>query len=109
MIVAVIAVRVMQMAADQIIDVVAVGHRFVAAAGTVAMAFLVLAAIVIGRAAGRVDAADGQLMFLDASDAHVVQMPVMQIIDMILVLNRHMAATGAMLMVVVGVVGSSQG
>ena len=95
-----VAVRMVQVALNQIVDVVAVGNGLVAAAVTVPVALVVHAAIVVGRAAGRVGAANGQMMFLDAGGPHVVQMAVVQVIDMALVLNGHMAAIDAMLMIV---------
>jgi hypothetical protein len=49
-VVAVVAVRVMQVAADVIVHVVAVGHRLVAAAGAVDVARLMAAATMVGRA-----------------------------------------------------------
>ncbi len=51
MIVAVIAVRVVQMAFDQVIDVIAVRHRLVATTGAVVVG-LVVAAAGVGRRAG---------------------------------------------------------
>ena len=82
-----------------------------AAAGAVPVGLLVHAAIVAGRATGRIGAADGQMMLLDARGPNMVQMAVVQVIDVALVLDGHVAAVGTVLMIVVGMMrmGSSQG
>ena len=51
MVVAVVPVRVVQVAVDEIVDVIAMRHRFVPATGAVFMARLVPAALMLGRAA----------------------------------------------------------
>jgi hypothetical protein len=65
MIVTVVAVRMMEMALNQIIDVVTVGHCLVSATGTVVMTGFVAVAIVLGRATFRILSADFQRMLLD--------------------------------------------
>ena len=50
MIIAMIAVGVMQMPGDQVVDVIAVGNRLVAAAGAVNVSRFVAAAVVPGSA-----------------------------------------------------------
>lgn len=59
-----IAVRMVQVAVDQVIDMVAVGNRFVAAAGTVAVGLVVSVALVFRGAAVRVLGADFQHMLV---------------------------------------------
>jgi hypothetical protein len=100
-VVAVVAVRVVQVAVDQVVGVVAVRHRFVAAAGTVAVALVVTAAGVLRGAIGRVGRADLDRMALDAAFAHVVQVAVVQVIDVVAVLDGGVAAGWAMLVVVI--------
>lgn len=57
MVVAMVAVRVVQVAVDQVVDVVTVRDGFVAATGAMDVAGLVAAAFVLGRAApGRLPA-----------------------------------------------------
>jgi hypothetical protein len=51
MIVAVIAMRMMQMIIDEIVDMVTVRHRFMPTTGTVLVSGLVTTAIMVGRAA----------------------------------------------------------
>src|SRR5262245_31942573 len=57
-VVAVIAVRVVQVAADEVVGVVAVRHRLVAATRAMPMALVVLAAVVARGAGSRVGAID---------------------------------------------------
>ena len=101
-VVAVIAVRVVQMAADQVVGVVAMRDSFVAAAGAVLVGCVVAAAIVLRGAARGIDAADFELMLFDCR-VLVVQMAVVQVIDVAIVFDAGVAALGAVLMCVVAV------
>src|SRR5687767_4511608 len=74
MVVAMIAMGMMQMAVYQIIDVVAMRDRFMPAGGAVLVGLVVLAAVVFGGAVGGIGAADGQAVLV-----HVVAMLVMQV------------------------------
>jgi hypothetical protein len=94
------------MAVYQVIDVVAVRHRFVAAIRAMLVGLVVLAAGVLGRARGGVGAADRQLVLLDASLAHVVQVAVMQIVDMVAMFDGRVTAVGPMLVRMSLVMGS---
>ena len=87
-----VAVRVMQVAIDQIIDVVAVRHRFVAAARAVPMALGVALATVLRRAGSRVRGTDGQHVLLDVAATGVVQVAIVQVIDVPFVNNAGVAA-----------------
>jgi hypothetical protein len=100
-VVAVVAVRVVQVAADEVIGVVAVGHGLVAAAGAVLVGLVVAVAGVGRRAGGRVGGADRQAVLLDAAAVGVVQVAVVQVIDVVFVLDGGVAAAGAVLVVVV--------
>ena len=60
MIIAVIAVRMVKMPIDKIVDVISVRHRFVSAARTVNMIGIMSPAGVTGRAAFRIGVADIQ-------------------------------------------------
>ena len=105
MIVAVIAVWMMQVAVDQIIDVVAVRDRLVAASWAMNMAGLVPRARVSRRAPVGILRRHFYDMFIDVTRMHVMQVTIVQIVHMITVLHGRMAASGTMLVVVVGVVG----
>jgi hypothetical protein len=72
-IVAVVAVRVVKMASDAIIHVVAVRHRLVAAAGPVYMACRVPTAAMVRSAAGRVLARHLDHMLVDMIFVRVVE------------------------------------
>jgi hypothetical protein len=102
-IVAVILVRMMQVAVDQVIDMVAVRDGFVAAARAVLMGPVVSAAGVFGRARGRVGGADLKLMLLDSLSAHVVKVAVVQVVRVVAVLDRGVATAGAVPVRMVGV------
>jgi hypothetical protein len=103
-VVAVVAVGVVQVPVHQVIDVVAVRHRLVAAAGAVAVVLRVLAAVVGGGAARGVVGADRQGVFLHPAGAGVVKVPVVQVIDVALVVNAGVPAPGPVLVVVARVV-----
>ena len=103
MIIAVIAVWMVKMSVDQIVDVVAVRHWFVSASRTVYMAGIVSPASVIGCAARRVRIANLDCMFFDlAILADVMQVTVVEVVDMVAVLDAGMLAIRAVLVVVVG-------
>jgi hypothetical protein len=96
--------RVVQVARDEVIDVVAVRHRFVPAAGAVNVSRLVPAAGVAGGAGLGIGRGDGQHMLLDHSArGGVVEVAVVQVIDMAVVLNGRVPAAGAVNVVVIGV------
>jgi hypothetical protein len=103
-VIAVIAVRVVQVAFDQVIDVVAVRNGFVAAARAVLVFLVVLAAIVLRSALGWVAGIDRELMLLDAAFGHVVQVAVVQVVHVAFVTDGGVAAAGAVLVCVVGMV-----
>jgi hypothetical protein len=102
-IIAVVAVRVMQVTVYDVVDVVAVGDRLMTTAGSVDMISCVRAALVVRRALVRVGGRDLELMLVDMIGVHVMQVAVVNIVHVVAVLDRRMAAAGAMLMIVVGV------
>jgi hypothetical protein len=93
----VVAVRVVQMAFHQIVGVVAVRHRLMAAAGAVAVALRVAAAVVVRCALGGVGRADRQGVFLDLPGRHVMEVAVVEVIHVAVVLDGRVAAAGAVL------------
>jgi hypothetical protein len=97
-----IAVRVVEPAIDQVIDVVAVGHRFVAAVRAVHVARFVAVRGV--RAAGRILLTDLEVMLFDrAVRVLMVEVVVVEVIDVIAMADRGVAAAGSVLVVVIGV------
>ena len=91
----------MQVTADQIVRVVAVGYSFVTAIGAVLMPGLMIAAGMIGRAGVRVAVRYLHRMVVIMSFMGAVHVPIMQVVGMITVLDRGMAASGTMDMVVI--------
>lgn len=103
MVVAMVAVRMMQVAVDKEVDMVAVRHGLVAAARPVPVALIVTGADVIGRAGAGIAGAHLEDMLVDMAAVRVMEMAVVQIVDVITMLDRSMAAGWAMLVRVVGV------
>jgi hypothetical protein len=99
------AMRMVQMAIDQIIDMVAMRHGFMPATRPMDMPGGMAGAGVIGRAIGRIGRRRFDPVFIDMVAVQVMEMPVMQIIDMVLVADGGMAAGRAVLMRVLGVMG----
>jgi hypothetical protein len=104
MIVAMVTVGVVQMAAYEVIDMVAVWHRFVATAGPVTMSLLVSSAVMIGGAAGRIGTGHRQAVLLDVTAVLVVQVAVVQVVGVAVVADGHVAAVRPVLMIVAFVV-----
>lgn len=105
MVVAVVPVRMVEAAFDDVIDMIAMRHGFVAAvqpmdvAATLASRLPLLAAIRIGRA----DRDDVLVVVNQSVDlVRMVQMAVVQIVDMVLVPYGLVTAVGAVTMVVIG-------
>jgi hypothetical protein len=94
------AVRVMKMVADPVIDVVAVRHRLMTAAGAMDMAGLVPAAAVVGRTPLRIFAGHRDYMLVDMIFVRMVQVAVVQIVGMAVVTNRGVTAARAVAVVV---------
>ena len=104
MIVAVSAMRVVEVALHQIVDVIRMWHRFVAAAGTVGVAGGMSRAIVIRRALHRIRVRCFDRVLVDMVAMHVVQMAVVQVIDMIAMPYGDVTAAGTMFVRVFAVV-----
>ena len=103
MVVAVIAVLVMQTAVDDVVDVIAVRYGFVAAA----FAVNVTVAGIDGMAAVRVGFIDTQGVFVVVAVVLMVQVAVVQIIDVAFVFDGSMATVCAVnvVMMFVGFAG----
>lgn len=94
MIVAMIAVGVVQASIDQIIDMVAVRNRFVAAAGTMHVSALRASRDPRGALRG-VRGIDRQRMLVVVIAVGVMEMAFVQVIRVSVVLDRGVAAAGA--------------
>ena len=112
MVIAVPVVRVVQVPADEVVDVVAVRNLLVTAAGLMHVRGLMLAAGVLGCAVGRIGGADLQDVLVDVVAVRVMQMPVVQVVEVVAVPDRRVPAIGSVLVGVVwmnGVLGISHG
>ena len=96
-IVAMVAVRMMQPPVHKIIDMIPMRHGFMPA--TRAMP---VSAFVFRRAAGGVGGVDSKGMFVDMVAMHMVQMAVVEIVDVAVVTNRGMPAVWTVLMGMAG-------
>jgi hypothetical protein len=97
-IVAVIAVRMVEASVDQVIKVVAMRNRLMAAARTMAMRLVMSRSTVLWVATIRIRGANFNHVFISAPRFHVLQMATVEIINVILVLNGNMAAARTMQM-----------
>jgi hypothetical protein len=99
-VVAVPAVRVMQVPAHEVVDMVAVGDLLVAAAGAMNVPGLMLAAGMVGRAIRRVGSAHLDDVLVDVIAVGMMQMSVVEVVEVVSMLERCVPATGAMLVLV---------
>ena len=97
--------RVMQVAGDAVVDVIAVRHRLMAATRAVNMAGRVTAAAMVRGAALRIVAGHLDHMLVDMAVMRVVQMAVMQIVDMAAMPHGRVAAARPMLVGMFGMLG----
>jgi hypothetical protein len=104
-VVAVVAVRVMQVARDQVIGMVAVWHRLVAAARAMPMVRVMPAAAVVRRATVGIPRAHGDDMLVVMAIVRVMKMAVMEIIDVAIVAHGDVAAARTVCMRVVSMNG----
>jgi hypothetical protein len=98
-IIAMIAVRMVQPAVYEIVDVVAVRHRFVSAIWTVCVR-----AMDFRRALHGICGVDRDGVLIHVILVHMMEMAIMKVIHMAVMANRSVPATRAMLVGVVGVV-----
>jgi hypothetical protein len=98
-----VAMRMMQAAVDQIVDVVAVRYRLVATARSMAMCRLMTASAMLNAAAVGIGSAHFDDVLLDLTLVGVIQVPVIEVVDMSMVANGDVTAAGAVLMLMRGV------
>jgi hypothetical protein len=91
-VVAVAAVRVVQVFADEVVVVIAVRHAQVAAARPVHVARVVAPARVRWRARARVGRVDGERVLVDVVAVHVVEVTVVEVVRVPLVFDGRVAA-----------------
>ena len=91
-IVAMAAVRMVEMAVDEIINMIAMRHALVTAARTVHVSALMPLARVIGRAIRPILAAAFQHMLINVIAVHMMQVTIVQIVGVPVVLDRGVTA-----------------
>ena len=96
MIVAVSAVRVVQMAIHQVINMVAMRHGFVAAVGTVSVGLPMGSAAVVRRAFLRIRSGDLNLMVVHMIAVSVMQVAIVKIIGVAVVFHGSVPTVCAM-------------
>lgn len=96
MVVAMVAVGEVQVAIDEVADVVTVRDGFMSASWSVDVAFLVAGADVTRCAAHGVRRAHPDNMLVDVAVVHVVQMSIVKVVDMIAMTHTGVAASRAM-------------
>ena len=88
-----VAMGMVKMAVDQVINVVAMRHCGVSAAfGVLVVAGWVALARVARCAGGRVGGVDGEHVLIDMVSMHVVHVPVMEVVGVIVVLDGSVPA-----------------
>lgn len=100
-VIAVSVVRMVQVTVDEVVDVVTVRHRLVAAVRSVDVVGRVGTAGVVGRAGPRVGVADGDDVLVHMVLVRVMQMTVVEEVDVAVVADCGVAAALAVDMVVV--------
>ena len=99
-VVAVALVVVVEVALDEVVDVVAVRYGRVSAGWAVHVALLVARAGVARRASRRVRGIHRDRAFVDVITVHVMKVPVMQVVDVPVVLHCAVAATRSVQVIV---------
>lgn len=98
MVVAVVAVRMVQMPVHQVVDMITMRHRLMAAARTMDMVCGMSTAVMFGRADVRIRRAHCDDMLVDMIPVRMVQMTIVQVIDMALVHHRGVTTARSVLM-----------
>jgi len=104
-VVAVVRVRVVQVAGDEVVDVIAVRNRLVAATSAVDVAAVVALAGMLGSAPVGVLGVDLEHMLVDVVLVRMMQMALVQVVEMIAVRDGRVAATGPVFVGVIWVRG----
>jgi hypothetical protein len=107
-IVAVIAMRMMQASIDKIIQVVAMWNRLMTASRAMLMRRIMSTGAVLQGAAIRIGGCDFHHVFLNTALIHVLQVTVVEVIDVALMPNRDVTTVRPVDMVI-GAVGMTRG
>lgn len=90
------------MAIDEIVDMIAVRDRFVAAARAVDVSSIMSGAAMVGCATVRVLVAHLNAMFVHMTGVRVVKMTIVEIVHMVAMPNRDVAALRSVGVIVIG-------
>jgi len=82
-----------QVVLDEVIHVIPMGHPLVATRRAVHVPLLMIPAVVLGCAGGGILGADLQHVIVDVIAVHVMEVPVVQVIDVVSVLDGDMSAS----------------
>lgn len=104
-VVAVTAVRVMQVPGDEVVDVIAVRDRLVTATRAVDMALGVTSTAVRRRARGRIGRADLDNALVHVAIVAVVEVTIVEVIDVVAMADGEVAAVSAVDVIVIGMGG----
>jgi hypothetical protein len=103
MVIAVVAMGMVQVTVDEIVDMIAMRDRFVAAARSMNVSSVMSGAAMVWRATIRVLVAHFNAMFVHMIRARMVKMAIVEIIHMAAVPDSNVAAAGSMHVIVIGV------
>ncbi len=95
-----VAVGMMEMARDEVVNVVPMRHCLVAAGTPVLVANVVLGTVVAGCAVRWVAIADLNRVTFDGAGGVAVQLAVVQVVDMVTVADSRVPAAGSVLVFV---------
>lgn len=101
-VITVIAVRMVQMAVDEIVDMIDVRDRFVAAARAMDVSSIMPGAAMVGRATIRILVAHLNPMLIHMIGVRMVKMTIVEIVDMVAMPNRDVAALRSVRVIVIG-------
>jgi hypothetical protein len=91
-----VAVREMQVAIDEVADVIAVRYGLVSASGSMDMAFVVTGTSVIRRTTDWVRRGDLDHMLVHMTIVHVMQVAIVKVVDVVAMAHARVAASWAM-------------
>ena len=97
MVVAVAAVRMVQVAVDEVVDVIAMRDCFVTAVGTVHVVGIMRTACVVRRARSGIGSALSERVLVDVVPVNVVKVTLVQVVDVTVVGDRGVSTTVAVL------------
>jgi hypothetical protein len=104
-VVAVVAVRMVQVVVDQVVHVIPVRHGLMATIGAVLVALVMAATRMLRRARSRIRSGDRKGVLFDVVTLQVVQVAIVQVIDVAVVQNPGVAAARTVLVRVALVLG----